>query len=189
VGYSKQERHLTEKPDGITQHEDDQLLLQPKTLKPWCNNITHNMEEPQCIAWCFLMVEHLFNKVQGCNPTRKSAESDHTAVKLKIHISKLAIKMKDKKLTTKTDWEEIIYDEATNAIYNENLQEITNADKKQQPHPRRIHTLLKERKESGQRNRNENNHTPHGLVQNKQRQNTTTNWHCHLPAQTTPWMH
>jgi hypothetical protein len=36
--------------------------------------------------------------------------------------------MKDKKLTTKTYWENIMNDEATNAIYNKKLQEITNAN-------------------------------------------------------------
>jgi hypothetical protein len=46
-----------------------------------------------------------------------------------IHINKLAFKMKDKKLTTKTDWEKIINDETTNAICNKILQEITNANK------------------------------------------------------------
>jgi hypothetical protein len=45
----------------------------------------------------------LMYRVQGCNLTRKGAESDHMAVILKIHINKLAFKMKDKKLTTKTD--------------------------------------------------------------------------------------
>jgi hypothetical protein len=36
--------------------------------------------------------------------------------------------MKDKKLTTKTDWEKIMNDEATNTIYNKKLQEITNSN-------------------------------------------------------------
>jgi hypothetical protein len=36
--------------------------------------------------------------------------------------------MKDKKLTIKTDWKKIMNDEATNAIYNKKLQEITNAN-------------------------------------------------------------
>jgi hypothetical protein len=49
-------------------------------------------------------------------PHKKGAESDHTAVILKIHMNKLAFKMKDKKLTTKTDWENIVNDEATNTI-------------------------------------------------------------------------
>jgi hypothetical protein len=70
-----------------------------------------------------------FNRVQGCNPTRKGTKSDHTAVILKKHINKLAFKMKDKKLTTKTDWEKILNDETTNAIYNKKLQEITNTNK------------------------------------------------------------
>ncbi len=36
--------------------------------------------------------------------------------------------MEDKKLTTKTDWEKITNDEATNTIYNKKLQEITNTN-------------------------------------------------------------
>ncbi len=59
-----------------------------------------------------------FNIVQGCNPTRKDAESDHTAVIQKIHMNKLVFKMKDKKLTTKTDCDNIMNNETTNAIYN-----------------------------------------------------------------------
>ncbi len=51
-------------------------------------------------------------------PHKKGAESDHTVVILKIHINKFAFKMKDKKLTTKTDWEKIMNDETTNTIYN-----------------------------------------------------------------------
>jgi hypothetical protein len=37
--------------------------------------------------------------------------------------------MKYKKLTTKTDWENIMNDEITNAIYNKQLEELTNANK------------------------------------------------------------
>jgi hypothetical protein len=36
---------------------------------------------------------------------QKFPKSDHTSVILQIHINKLAFKMKDKELTTKTDWE------------------------------------------------------------------------------------
>jgi hypothetical protein len=53
-------------------------------------------------------------------PHKKGAESDHMAVILNIHINKLAFKMKDKKLINKTDWEKIMNDETTNAIYNKN---------------------------------------------------------------------
>jgi hypothetical protein len=69
-----------------------------------------------------------FNRVQGCNPTRKGAESNHTAVILKIHIDKLAFKMKDETLTTKTDWEKILNDETTNPIYNKKILGITNTN-------------------------------------------------------------
>jgi hypothetical protein len=77
----------------------------------------------------FLCLNTFFNRVQGCNPTRKGAESDHMVVILKMHINNPAFKMKDEKLTTKTDWEKIMNDETTNAIYNKKLQEITNANK------------------------------------------------------------
>jgi hypothetical protein len=49
----------------------------------------------------FSCLNTFFNRVQGCNPTRKGAESDHKALILKIDISKLAFKMKDKKLPPK----------------------------------------------------------------------------------------
>ncbi len=62
-------------------------------------------------------------------PHKKGAESDHTEVILKIHINKLAFKMKDKKLTTKTDWEKIMNDKTTNAIYNKKLKELTSTNK------------------------------------------------------------
>jgi hypothetical protein len=68
-------------------------------------------------AQTFSLTEH-----KDATPTRKGAESDHTAVILKIHINKLAFKMKDKKLTTKTDWEKILNAETTNAIYNKNYK-------------------------------------------------------------------
>jgi hypothetical protein len=61
--------------------------------------------------------------------TKKGAESDPMAVLLKIHINKLAIKIKDKTLTTKTDWGKIMNDDTTNAIYNKNLEELTSANK------------------------------------------------------------
>jgi hypothetical protein len=70
-----------------------------------------------------------FNRVQGCNPTQKGAESDHMAVILKIHINKLAFKMKDKTLTTKTDWEKNMNDKTTNSIYNKKLKELTSINK------------------------------------------------------------
>jgi hypothetical protein len=87
-----------------------------------------NASKSQHMLDVFLCSNTFFNRVQGCNPTRKGAESNHTAVILKIHINKLAFKMKDKKLTTKTDWEKILHDETTNAIYNKKLQEITNTN-------------------------------------------------------------
>ena len=88
-----------------------------------------NASKSQHMLDVFSCSNTFFNRVQGCNPTRKGAESNHTAVILKIHINKLAFKMKDKKLTTKTDWEKILNDETTNAIYNKKLQEITNTNK------------------------------------------------------------
>jgi hypothetical protein len=87
-----------------------------------------NASKSQHMLDVFSCSNTFFNRVQGCNPTRKGAESNHTAVILKIHINKLAFKMKDKKLTTKTDWEKILNDETTNAIYNKKLQKITNTN-------------------------------------------------------------
>ncbi len=72
------------------------------TTSTWRNP---NASKSQHMLDVFSCLNTFFNWVQGCNPTRKGAESDHTAAILKIHISKLAFKMKDKKLTTKTDWE------------------------------------------------------------------------------------
>jgi hypothetical protein len=66
------------------------------------------------------MLKYFFNRVEGCNPTKKGAESYHMAVILKTHTNKLAFKMKNKKLTTKTDWQKIMNDETTSAIYNKN---------------------------------------------------------------------
>ncbi len=88
-----------------------------------------NTSESQHMLDVFSCSNTFFNRVQGCNPTRKGPESNHTAVILKIHISQLAFKMKDKKLTTKTDWEKILNGETTNAIYNKKLKEITNSNK------------------------------------------------------------
>ncbi len=87
-----------------------------------------NTSKSQHMLDVFSCSNTFFNRVQGCNPPRKGAESNHTAVILKIHINKLAFKMKDKKLTTKTLWEKILNDETTNAIYNKKLQEITNTN-------------------------------------------------------------
>jgi hypothetical protein len=87
-----------------------------------------NASKSQHMLDVFSCSNPLFNRIQGCNSTSKGTESDHTTVILKIYISKLAFKMKDKKLTTKTDWEKIMNDEATNAIYNKKLQEITNTN-------------------------------------------------------------
>jgi hypothetical protein len=70
-----------------------------------------------------------FNRVPGCNPTKKEAEIDHTVVILKIHINKLAFKMKHKKLTTKTDWEKIMTDKTTDTIYKEKLKELISMNK------------------------------------------------------------
>jgi hypothetical protein len=95
------------------------------THTTWRNT---NASKSQHMLDVFLCSNSFFNRIQGCNPTRKGAESDHTAVIIKIHMNKLAFKMKDKKLTTKTDWEKIMNDEATNTIYNKKLQEITNAN-------------------------------------------------------------
>ncbi len=72
----------------------------------------------------------IFKRVQGCNTTKKGAESNHTAVLLKIHINTLFFKMQ-KKLITKTDWEKILGDETTNATYKEtlkNLNDLTATD-------------------------------------------------------------
>jgi hypothetical protein len=87
-----------------------------------------NASKSQHMLDVFSCSNSFFNRIQGCNPTRKGAGSDHMAVILKIHINRQAFKMKDKKLTTKTDWEKIMNDEATNAIYNKKLQEITNTN-------------------------------------------------------------
>jgi hypothetical protein len=95
------------------------------THTTWTNP---NVSKSQHMLDVFSCSNSFFNRIKGCNPTRKGTESDHTAVILKIHIRKLAFKMKDKKLTTKTDWEKIMNDEATNAIYNKKLQEITSAN-------------------------------------------------------------
>jgi hypothetical protein len=87
-----------------------------------------NASKSQHMLDVFLCSNSFFIRIQGCNPIRKGAESDHMAVILKIHINKLAFKMKDKKLTTKIDWEKILNDEATNAIFNKKLQDITNTN-------------------------------------------------------------
>ncbi len=66
------------------------------------------------------MLKYIFQQSTRMQPHKKGAESDHMAVILNIHINKLAFKMKDKKLINKTDWEKIMNDETTNAIYNKN---------------------------------------------------------------------
>jgi hypothetical protein len=88
-----------------------------------------NVSKSQHMLDVFLYSNTFFDRVQGCNPTKKGAESDHTAVILNIHINKLAFKMKDKKLTSKTDWEIIMNDETTSTIYNKKLEELRNANK------------------------------------------------------------
>ncbi len=87
-----------------------------------------NASKSQHMLDVFLCFNNFFNRVQGCNPTRKDAESDHMVVVLKIHINKLAFKMKDKELATKIDWKKIMNDETTKAIYNKKLEELTNAN-------------------------------------------------------------
>jgi hypothetical protein len=51
-----------------------------------------NASKSQHMLDVFLCSNSFFNRIQGCNPTRKGAESDHAAVILKIHINKLAFK-------------------------------------------------------------------------------------------------
>jgi hypothetical protein len=87
-----------------------------------------NASKSQLMLDAFSHLNAFLNRVQGCSPTRKGAESDHVAVILKIHINELAFKMKDKKLTTKNRLGKIMNDETTNVIYNKILQEITKAN-------------------------------------------------------------
>jgi hypothetical protein len=121
-----------------------------------------NASKSQHMLDVFSCSNTFFNRVYGCNPTKKGAEGDPTAVTLKIHINKLAFKMKDKKLTT-IDWGKIMNDETTDAIYNKNLEELTSANKNNDNTQEEYTSYFKNVKRAGEETRTKTIN-PHVLV-------------------------